>query len=108
MGTIKLFDSVQKNTAIAAPEIPRTVAQVKKLIQDLQLINYDVSQADLERFCLSIMSDKTCSHRDRLQAARLLAQIKGYISKDKDKNKGINGARIKWATAVTVEPDKLT
>lgn len=105
---IKLFETEQKNIATAAPELPRTVAQVKKLVQDLQYINYEVSQADLERFCLSIMADKTCSHRDRLQAARLLAQIKGYITKEKDKIKGINGARIKWASAQTIEPEQPT
>ena len=92
----------------ATDNLPRTVAQVKKLVQDLQLISYDVKQEDIERFCLSIMADKTCSHKDRLQAARLLAQLKGFIGKDKGKKKGINGARIKWANAVTVETEKLT
>ena len=107
---MELFKALNKqNTkAPAAPELPRTVAQVKKLVSDLRLINYDVQQQDIERFCLSIMSDKTCSHKDRLQAARLLAQLKGFIGKDTGKNKGVNGARIKWATAATIEPAQLT
>lgn len=108
-----LFKGIEKTNESKSPSVvdtlPRTVKQVKNLIEELKLLNYTPTQDDIAAFCLSIMSDKTASHKDRLQAARLLAQIKGYLDKDKG-SKGINGARIKWAVPVdtTAQSSDLT
>lgn len=99
MTNSRLFQGVKESKQIQTIEhMPRTVKQVKQLIQDIRLLDLEIQQSDIEKYLISVMADKTASHRDRLQAARLLSQLKGYIGKDKG-NTGVNGARIKWANA---------
>ena len=113
----KLIDTVQKvNNEIAnngkvsvvaaaapAPVVKlevnsRSLQQVQKLCNTLgepfRMLNAD----DLCRFCLLIMAEPSATHKDKLTAAKLYAQLKGYLDKDKQK-KGVNGARIRWASA---------
>ena len=98
MANVKPFQDVKTSKEIAGTiaQAPRTVRQVQQLIKDIRLLDLDIQQADIEKFLISIMADKTASHRDKLQAARLLSQLKGYIGKDKAST-GVNGAKIKWA-----------
>ena len=76
----------------------KCLQQVQKLCNTLgepfRMLNND----DLCKFCLLIMADPSASHKDKLAAAKLYAQLKGYLDKDKQK-KGVNGARIRWASA---------
>lgn len=72
--------------------------QIQKLCNTLGASFKMLNQDDLCRFCMLIMSEPTASHKDKLTAAKLYAQIKGYLDKNKQR-RGANGARIRWAQA---------
>lgn len=93
------------NAAVAAAPAPPPVVkieasskglqQVQKMCNTLGASFRMLNEEDLCKYCMLIMAEPTASHKDKLTAAKLYAQLKGYLDKDKGK-KGINGANFRW------------
>ena len=100
----KQLELLKKNTITTGQDVPpRTIRECARLLQALSIEHATLKVKELQNFWLSVMADKSASHKDRLQASKLYAESIGAFDQAKQQ-KGINGANIRWrSTPIDVE-----